>query len=593
MKHYTKEEILTILKRHENTPVAFTAQDAASVLANPALELYLKILKDDVEAHKSKPVSVIPFSLFRRYDEDGNRKQYEDVYFERRQKLLAYTLHLWLYEDSDVLAPLQDTIWAILEEYTWCLPAHLMGRSLTRVQDEETFVVDLFAAETGHALAETLSLVGDKLHPIVVSRIHKEIERRIFARAYQNKGEFFWHTVTNNWSAVCSGAVGMAAIYEIRDTERLAEILETSLSTLENFYRGFPEDGTCLEGLSYWNYGFGYFMSFADMLFRYTDGEIDLFADEHVKNIALFYTKMFFKGSRTVSFSDGGTYGKCALGALGMLKRHYPDFELPGADYITFGYSGRGCARFALTVRDAVYALPEFKTSTRDVTGTYILPDAAWYISSSKNGVGIAAKAGHNDEPHNHNDVGAFLIYKNGMQIIADIGSGEYTKQYFSKERYDIFCNSSASHSVPIVNGEYQKPGKMYAARDVSFSENGLSLDLAGAYGIESLSALRRSIVFDKESGVTTVSDSFRFDERPVSVTERFVAPTEPEIFSDRVEITVGNEKMAIYYEAEKCTPKSTLVVDKSHLAKDRETYVIDFELISPAEECDLSFIFK
>ena len=58
-------------------------------------------------------------------------------------------------------------------------------------------------------------------------------------------------------------------------------------------------------------------MDFADMLYQRTEGEMNLFADEHIKNIAFFYTKVFFKGARTVRFSDGGSRGNPGPSGIG------------------------------------------------------------------------------------------------------------------------------------------------------------------------------------------------------------------------------------------------------------------------------------
>lgn len=590
MKKYTKEEIFSILKKHHGVQVAFTDEDRKKALENPSLELYLTGLNSEVKKHKASPTPVIPFSLFRRFEEDGNRKFYEDQYFNRRQKLLSYSLHYWLYRDEDTLVYLQDIIWAILEEYTWCIPAHLQKKGLVQIQSEDTYVVDLFASETGHALSECLSLVGEFIHPIIKDRIHREIDRRILKRAFENKGEFFWHNCTNNWSAVCSGSVGMTAIYEIEDDERLAEIIYDVLLTLENFYRGFSDDGACLEGTGYWLYGFGYFMYFADMLYRRTEGEINLFDDSHIKDIAFFYTKVFFNGARTVSFSDGSSRGKCYIAPLAIMKKYYPDYKIPGAEFIAFGYSGVGCARYALAVREVVYCHPDFKFGKNNIVGTYVLPSAEWYVSSAQNGVGIAAKAGNNSEPHNHNDVGGFLVYKNGESIISDIGSGEYTRQYFSSERYSIFCNSSASHSVPIINGEYQTNGREYSAKDVNITEDGITSDISDAYPTKSLKSLRRSVAFDRDNGEIKVKDSYHFDERPSSVIERFITCGDASIVDGYVELTTGNEKMRLYYEREKCEPSIDTVVDKDHAAKDRLTTVIDFKIKSPTEAFDVEF---
>lgn len=594
MKHCTKEEILEILKKHKNVSVSYTKNDRDAALNNPSLYEFFEDFKRFSDNLKSTPTEQLTFSLFRRFEECGDRLAFEDLYFNRRQKLLAYALGYWLYEREEDLALLEDIIWVILDEYTWSLPAHLFRQGLSVVQKEDTYTVDLFAAETAHALAETVSLLGDVLHPIIKERIHREIESRIFARAYENHGEFFWHKVTNNWSAVCSGSVGMAAMYEISDDERLSFFIERALLTLQNFYKGFPKDGACLEGLSYWDYGFGYFMAFADMLYRRTEGEINLFDDEHIKNAGFFYTKVFFKGARTVSFSDGGSRGKCSPGALSMLSHYYPDFVIPGAEYISFDYSGTGCARFARTIRDVVYAAPTLKDNKNEIVGTYQLPDAGWFISSSQTGVGVAAKAGTNNEPHNHNDIGSFLVYKNGESIIADIGAGEYTRQYFDpKTRYSIFCNNSFSHSVPIINGEGQKAGAAFYAKDVKMSENGMVSDISTAYSVEGLKSLIRDFTFDKSTGTVTVRDAYEFDLVPKSVTERFVSPGEPEIFDGKVVITTNNQDMAIYYEAESWSVKYELVIDKNHRGNDRQTYVIDFALKNPAKSITAEFEIK
>ncbi|ELR06328.1 hypothetical protein GMDG_07919 [Pseudogymnoascus destructans 20631-21] len=39
-----------------------------------------------------------------------------------------------------------------------------------------------------------------------------------------------------------------------------------------------------------------------------------------------------------------------------------------------------------------------------------VYPKAQWLLCSGYDGTGSAAKAGHNDEEHNHNDVGSFLF---------------------------------------------------------------------------------------------------------------------------------------------------------------------------------------
>ena len=71
---------------------------------------------------------------------------------------------------------LEDTMWAICDEYTWALPAHMNGNQGIYVNyQSDRYTIDLFAAETGQALAEIIRLLGDKLNPLVVKRAKEEI----------------------------------------------------------------------------------------------------------------------------------------------------------------------------------------------------------------------------------------------------------------------------------------------------------------------------------------------------------------------------------------------------------------------------------
>jgi hypothetical protein len=104
----------------------------------------------------------------------------------------------------------------------------------------------------------------------------------------------------------------------------------------------------------------------------------------------------------------------------------------------------------------------------------------------TSDGLFLAAKAGHNAESHNHNDVGSFIVALDGCPLLIDVGVGVYTRQTFGPDRYEIWTMQSSWHNVPEVDGIAQAPGHEYAARQVqgllSPGAAELSLDLAGAY---------------------------------------------------------------------------------------------------------------
>ena len=98
----------------------------------------------------------------------------------------------------------------------------------------------------------------------------------------------------------------------------------------------------------------------------------------------------------------------------------------------------------------------------------------------------LAAKGGYNEESHNHNDIGTFLLYRDGSPVIVDIGSATYCAKTFSAKRYEMFNNSSAYHCCPVIDRIPQQAGMEYRARQVCFQEDDgqiqFSLDIAAAY---------------------------------------------------------------------------------------------------------------
>jgi hypothetical protein len=127
----------------------------------------------------------------------------------------------------------------------------------------------------------------------------------------------------------------------------------------------------------------------------------------------------------------------------------------------------------------------------------YWFPDAQVYTGRATENFGAAIKGGHNNEHHNHNDVGSFVVARGDRAVLVDPGLEVYTKRTFSADRYVSQVLNSYGHSVPVVAGERQKFGREFAAKVVSttFSEREdvVVLDLAGAYAVPALKSLVRT----------------------------------------------------------------------------------------------------
>lgn len=255
-----------------------------------------------------EPIPDLSFSLYKQFDTTGERVAYQQVYFQRRLRLNVFTVLSLLDPAPAYLAALEDSIWAICEEYSWCLPAHMGGNSLA-VEKAANFagqrfphrsMLDLFSCETAYYLSEISHLLNSRLSPLIKHRIQHEITERVL-QPYSSLGaSWWWETSDMNWAAVCGGSIGAAAMYLIDDDNALAPLIHRILSTMESYLDGFMADGACLEGIGYWNYGFGFFVYFAALLKQRTAGAIDLFASEHVKQIVLFQQKSYMHEHRVI-----------------------------------------------------------------------------------------------------------------------------------------------------------------------------------------------------------------------------------------------------------------------------------------------------
>lgn len=539
-------------------------QRAALLKSNVARKIYQPIIE---KADKSleKTYLALKMSEYLMFDETGDRAVFEKSYFERRNDCSYLLVAYWLTEDEKYRSTLIDLICMMCDEFTWCLPAHLHTDPLPDGYMSAVEVVDLFAAETARLLTDVYEVVGDKLPDFISIRIAYEIDRRITKPLL--KWKYWWQRCTNNWASVC--AAGSArAVFRFADDEEKRALMPMFESCIENFLSGYKDDGCCPEGFAYWRYGFGYFVIYADLMLEYSCGKVNYFEREKVRNIALFPQKIRMGKGKTVCFSDGGNGFSIGSGIICYLRKIYGDVvQYPSIEYI--GHGGNVFSINELLWFDKDFKADELKDSTT------FFEDTQWYICRCEN-YSYAAKGGHNGEPHNHNDVGSFMIVSADDSIpLADIGAEKYRRETFRPEtRYNILNHASWGHSVPIINGDgYQIYGEEYSAKNVQFGDSTFSLDIEGAYEAGIVERIHRK--FELSEKCVTLSDTFWFSDKTEYVTERFVSCIEPEISDGTV--VIGKARM-IFDENRYVVACSTDTY-RSHNGDEFVTvYLIDFK---------------
>lgn len=540
-------------------PFARTGSAEWSALKKRLGAQVLAGLLADAEEDLAAPVPALPARLYAEFAETGRREGYEDAQRLRRNMLYRLVLAEWLEGDGRFVAAIENVAWARLEETNWAWPAH--ARQLDRF-DHPT--LDLAAAMTALDMAEIDYLVGEKLSPNLRSRLRVEVERRAIG-PFLNRNDHWWlHTTpqkqVNNWTAVCvAGAVG-AALYLEPDTGRLAEIVARGLHSLADYLETFDREGGSSEGPDYWTYGFGNYVVLAQLLHVRAGGAIDLLEGGYLRDIAQFPLRTMLGPGVWVSFSDSDHNPSFHPGLLSHLAGH---LDLPGLTGLGMKneFSVEGFNQFVWPLRQ--FAWPLADDAKPAVLGPHDWYDEmGWMISrldpADPKAMRLAAKGGHNDEMHNQNDVGSFMVVAGGKVVLTDPGRGRYSKAYFGRDRYQNIFASSIGHSVPVVNGQEQAPGRTYAATVVehiqSDAEDRLVLDMAAAYPAEAdLAKLQRSVSLKRDvpGGVVALEDQFQFKAGAGAFQSVLVTPLAARIDGDAVLVGDPDAGVRIAFDAE------------------------------------------
>jgi hypothetical protein len=456
-----------------------------------------------------------------------------------RAALRDAVLALWLDHPAADLDRLQDILWTFTEMATWVLPAH-RGR-----------VIDLGAADTAADLAEAVHLFGPRLAPDVVAQVRKAVAARVFEPLGDFARADFWWTARHNWNHVCNGSIVRAALYLLDDAAQLAALVHAPLQRMTYGLDGFTDDGGCVEGPGYWEYGFGHFVRAADALAFRTGGAINLLDDEKVARICRYPVAAHIAGPFRATFGDAN-HGYLAAETPLRINRFHSVPEL----YALCETHPDGTLRLRALHELALYRGE--RAPAPDGRDAW-LPDMGLVKLRSRPGtdqVTVVAIAGNNGVNHSHNDVGSFIVHRRGHILLTDPGAPVYRRETFSGDRYAITLCSALGHSVPVINGVLQPAG---AASAGTLTVDGLNaeagpkvarLDLTRAYPPGTVASFVRTLTVDPGRHTLTLVDTFVFDAPPATLVEAFVTFEPVTVTDEAGAVVIGTGDAAARLEA-------------------------------------------
>jgi hypothetical protein len=502
------------------------------------------------ERHLKTPWEVLPATLFLEYRRTGNRSHYQEVYDRRREKLQNLVMAECMEGKGRFADEIANGVWLTCEETFWGLPAHLGAQKAgTGLPDVNEPIVDLFAAETSSLLAWTDYLVGDHLlsvSPLLPERIRLEIDRRILTPCLV-RDDFGWMGLTggsvNNWNPwICSNWLTSALLVEPKADRRQAAVGKI-LRCLDNFLNGYADDGGCDEGPGYWGRAAASLFDCLELMHAATAGQCNGFTLPLVHEMGLYICRAHIADEWYTNFGDAPAhmiadgdlvyrFGKRVGDRRMMAHGAFCAFEknekaIPG-DSI-----GRQLP--ALFDLAALREAPRSQALFRDSWLTGIQVMMARVQEGSAQGLYLAAQAGNNGKSHNHNDVGNFLAYADGMPATIDVGVETYTAKTFSPQRYEIWTMQSAYHNCPTIDGVMQSAGRQFAATNVTYHADDraaeLHLNLAKAYPPEAhLAFWNRTLRLDRAGNAIGIVDEYRLTQAAKVITLTLMTPCAAEV---------------------------------------------------------------
>ncbi len=504
----------------------------------------------DISLHSSIPT--LSASQYLLFTQTGNRKVYEDPYFERRRMLGTLTLSYCLKPQKEIIVRIIDLIWTICEESSWCLPAH---NSYIRDTEQlplpviEDPIIDLFSAETAASLCQVYSLLKPELGtitPIICARIEREIQKRILVPYLHS--HFWWmgngDEVMNNWTVWCTQNVLLSTFLLPTNANIKEQVVKQALYSLDCFLKDYGEDGCCSEGAQYYRHAGLCLYLCIDILNRVSNNHfISVFEQLKIKNIASFIQHINAQGPYYFNFSDcAAKPGPCTVREYLFAKavkdpilqdfvqqsyslRQSDQMDLP--DEISLTYRLLELLYHDVLVAEPGHTQTQATNHIYESVGIYIFRDARY---------ALAVKAGSNDDSHNHNDCGSLTLYKDGKPLLIDIGVETYTKKTFSKDRYAIWTMQSFYHNVSNFPPIGQHDGKDYRSTVIEHNENSIHMELSGCYEASGdLQSYHRTVIHRKDAGII-IQEKVKSKMKPVLT---LMVSEMPNIQSSH--ITIGN----------------------------------------------------
>lgn len=477
-------------------------------------------------------------------------------------------------------------VWYYCEQTWWGWSAHLKDqREADGLPDVDEPIVDLGAGEIANTMSMAYLLFKDefdKIHPFISRRVKNEVMKKVIIPFYE-RDDFWWMGFKpwvdpgevsprklNNWNAWINYNVLLSILILEDDPNKRVKGVNKVIRSLDNLLNTYPEDGGCDEGPNYWKHAGGCVYLSLRLMETTTHGKFNLYDHQLIKNMGSYIYKAAIDYPNFINFADADGLTNLYPNVVYLYGKDINDITMQkfGA-YIASKENLKEKAPSG-NIDNIILQLKSHEEilnapSQNPLLGEFWLPNTQ--LAGARDQPGItrgfyfATKGGYNDESHNHNDVGSFILYFDGKPCFIDIGRETYTAKTFSNKRYEIWNMQSQFHNLPKINGYDQKFGHQYKANNTNFSTTKrkatFTTDISGAYPAEAkVNFWNRSYTLNRGKSFL-IEDHFELSETMNGKTSlNFISYCAVKKIEDGVlELTGEDFKLHLQYDAKTLFP--------------------------------------
>ena len=573
-------------------------------------------------------------SAYLEYERSGDRQVMERPYEANRKALNILALAELAEGKGRFMDAIADGLWFSCQMFSWAYSAHLPRQSSSRsLPDCNEQIIDLGSAGYAASISLICTLLADRLDaidPSIRAAARQAVKEKIL-NPYMDKSLYEAHwwlaedwrpgQIINNWNPWCNSNVLLCFLLIENDRNIVDKAIRFSAASTDRFLNYVKGDGACEEGPSYWGHAAGKLYDYLKILECATGGEFNLFGNSLVRSMGEYISRSSIGDGWVVNFADATAkmtpdiplvyrYGKdCGSSemedfALSLLYdgKRFRRPRIPLGNDIwrsleSIRYSSMMiheldslnvlCAS-AENASGDLYGTPEIMRSLRsEVPACTWYPETEFAYMRNSDGWFLAAKGGYNNESHNHNDVGTFILFIDGSPVFIDAGVGTYTKKTFSHERYTIWSMQSSWHNLPEVNGTSQIFGDEFRARgtDCNIKKRTFSTDIAGAYSSAAgCSSWTRSYTLKDEA--LEITDRFSLSERIAADTVNFLVRGSASISSDMSAVTIETDgvRITLDYPEGMAISVAQMILDDPRLSNVWGSSIKRISFVSPPD---------